>query len=167
MKLNQKNKKIKLYWIPAHCGINGNEMADSLAKQAIQHGIDSQVSIPVREFKCTWKDSLYIKFKEWCLDLATIKGKYYFNNFYSSQRKPWFSNIFVNRKTIVIINRIRSGHTTLRKHLFRINIIMIHCVPVVKLKNIFWNCDNFSNQRMTLIRTLKIAGQQPWGLHQV
>lgn len=34
-KLIEEGKRIKLMWIPGHCGIAGNEAADSAAKSAL------------------------------------------------------------------------------------------------------------------------------------
>ena len=43
---------VKIYWLPAHLGIHGNEIADELAKQATDL---SEIS---DGYQCTVKDSM-------------------------------------------------------------------------------------------------------------
>lgn len=57
--LSTQNIEINLIWIPAHKGIIGNERTDSLAKEAIRTGVDSQIGITTCEFKNLWKSKTY------------------------------------------------------------------------------------------------------------
>ena len=101
---------------------------------------------------------MYSNINSWYLDLANTKGKYYFNNFYSTKKTPWFYDTTANRKTVVILSRIRSGHTTLRKHLFKFRIVndfLCECGQEDSIEHIFWNCRRFDKQRQEFIKTLK------------
>jgi hypothetical protein len=44
-------KHVKMYWIPTHRGITGNEKADELDKHSVSHGRFSQIPIPVKDVK--------------------------------------------------------------------------------------------------------------------
>jgi hypothetical protein len=72
--------KIKLYWIPGHCGVEVNKMADSEAKQAIKEGGECQLLLPVAELKIQWrkkgKEGLHTFCKNTKRDRekATLKG---------------------------------------------------------------------------------------------
>jgi hypothetical protein len=41
--------QLKMIWVPSHIMIKGNEIADSLAKQAIHHPITQKVTLTVNE----------------------------------------------------------------------------------------------------------------------
>lgn len=49
-RLSLSNKKVKLFWIPAHVGIGFNETVDQLAKDSIMRGINTQLLIPASDF---------------------------------------------------------------------------------------------------------------------
>lgn len=42
---------VNLIWIPNHRSIPGNETTDALAKSAFSIGKDSQIGVPLRDFK--------------------------------------------------------------------------------------------------------------------
>jgi len=50
-KLYSINKEIKLFWIPAHVGIECNELVDKLAKEAAISGVDVQLPLPISDAK--------------------------------------------------------------------------------------------------------------------
>lgn len=169
--LKSLNKDVALYWIPAHCNISGNEEADKLAKDSIRNGIDTQMSTPIKDFKSFWKENMLQSFHNWCIESANTKGKYYFTNFYKDKRKPWFDNLDLKRRTVVIINRIRSGHTSVKKHLFRFNIvedINCSCGYEESVDHIMWQCDKFNVQRKTFLKVLnKYMGPGPYSTEQI
>ncbi|CAD6237770.1 GSCOCG00008335001-RA-CDS, partial [Cotesia congregata] len=122
-KLSLLNKKVKLVWIPAHKDITYNELVDQAAKDSAKNGIDTQLLISASDFKAIWKTKIKNKFNQWCLIIGKEKGKNYFNKFYSESASPWFHNFKFRRKTIVSINRLRSGHTSLAHSLKRFEIV--------------------------------------------
>ena len=48
--LNDKDTHIRLYWI-SHCGIDGNEGVDQLAKETLEHDIDPLVGVHYADLK--------------------------------------------------------------------------------------------------------------------
>ncbi|KAG8171628.1 hypothetical protein JTE90_013061 [Oedothorax gibbosus] len=56
------NKNIYIYWIKAHIGLFGNEVADALAGAAVERGTDCQVKLPPSFVKKCLKEEAD---KEW------------------------------------------------------------------------------------------------------
>ena len=72
--LNDKGTHIRFCWIPSHCGIDGYERVDQLAKETLDHDIDPLVGVHYADLKpqvssciqqlgcsCTWHRSLFRK----------------------------------------------------------------------------------------------------------
>ena len=49
--LNDKGTHIRFCWIPSHCGIDGNERVDQLAKETLDHNIDPLVGVHYADLK--------------------------------------------------------------------------------------------------------------------
>nr|CDS31781.2 reverse transcriptase [Hymenolepis microstoma] len=110
--LKEKNKTIVLQWIPAHCGIIGNERADTLSKKGttILQAIDRPISFYTmktlirREFKTLRSKELKARTREnqWTASLSNIAN--------------W------PRLEAVAEFRLCTGHDCLAKHLHRIGV---------------------------------------------
>ena len=69
--LDKTGKDIFFEWIPSHCGVNGNEMVDYYAKQALYKDIEIRNGLALSELKTIlneravntwqrrWEDSNY------------------------------------------------------------------------------------------------------------
>ena len=49
--LNDNGTCIRFYWIPSHCGIEGNERVDQLAKETLDHDIDPLACVHYADLK--------------------------------------------------------------------------------------------------------------------
>ena len=49
--LNDKGTRVRFYWIPSHCGIDGNERVDQLAKETLDQDIDPLASVHYTDLK--------------------------------------------------------------------------------------------------------------------
>lgn len=165
--MENEGSEVSVIWIPAHKGIVGNETADFYAKKAICEGTDTRFALFPADFKPFWKGSLYSEAANALADLAVDKGRFYFHNFYTPSRRLWFDYFDLNRKQIVSLCRLRSGHTSLRENLFRFNIMDNPNCPVCNVPespdHVVWQCSRFSEQRIKLIRGgRKAFGTLPW-----
>ena len=157
--LRKKEINVKLFWIPSHKGIDGNEKVDSVAKSAAHDGVLANVDIPSSDFYNRFKLECNNNNKEKIVSLSQDKGKFYFNYFYSDTAKPWFYSINAPRKTIVTINRIRSGHTSLNNNLFRFKIVnndLCKCGKEIDtVEHVFLQCDLYKSARNNMLRSLR------------
>lgn len=101
------SKTLRIYWIPSHRNITGNEMADQLAKDAtlVQ---PTNISIPYTDFVALFKNQALKKTSDLITKESQEKGRKYFSIFYSSSSKPWFHKSKLSRRSIVSINRARA-----------------------------------------------------------
>lgn len=155
---NSYNTCIKFYWIPSHIGLRGNEDVDRLAKSATLLETVNLLEIPFTDLYETFKKSSYELTKNYALNQGLSKGKFYFENYYSDQRKTWFDHRHLSRKFIVTINRSRANHYSLAASLARIGIIMSAvCKCGCKsedLNHVIWQCPLYNSQRLKLLKKL-------------
>ena len=110
-KLHTKFKKVQFCWIPAHVGIQGNEIADKLAKQAAKYPNVKFDSIPHSDLRETIRSHIKRKWqKKW--SSPTLK-----NNKKLVNIRPiiehWPSSFHPNRRYERTLTRLRIGHTKL------------------------------------------------------
>ena len=157
---SQHNVKLTLYWIPAHCGIEGNELADLKAKEATTQQYDRTLKIPYTDLSPLFKKRLTLNTNLLIESEGKTKGIEYFEYFHNRKASPWFSNLELERWQIVSINRMRSNHYSLAASLARKNIITdpscILCgYESQDLDHIIWQCPLLDPQRKDLIFKLK------------
>ena len=49
--LNNKGTLVRFCWVPSHCGIEGNEIVDQLAKETLDHDIDTLATVHYADLK--------------------------------------------------------------------------------------------------------------------
>lgn len=149
---------MEFHWIPAHEGIEINERADSLAKDAAKTGRDSQILLPYTDLKALWKKEMFQALEDQTTKDGSQEVIKFYNSYFLCSRQPWFHKIKFPRR-IAIINRIRANWTSLADTLFKYNTLdspMCLCnVAEETVNHVFWQCSRFDRQRIQLLESLK------------
>ena len=104
--IENRGKIVKFCWVPAHVGVEGNEKADSLAKQAIDAVAIINISLPVRDMYPTIRSIIEDVWKfYWELENPKMKEV-------TNSTHPW-KYINLKRHHEVLLCRLRIGHTRL------------------------------------------------------
>ena len=110
-RINVRFKSVCFCWVPAHVGIKGNEFADAEAKAASTYSRIDLPDIPHTDFYKTVKAYIWRKWEDrWSSPLLANNKKY-------KSIRPvisrWTSVFHSNRRTEVVLGRLRIGHTHL------------------------------------------------------
>ena len=157
------NLSITLVWIPGHKGIIGNEIADNLARLAVNEGSLVNMKLPHTDIWDThFSSSLKASANKW-MRTSTVenKGVYFFQNFFClpQPNKPWFNKSKWDRRTIITISRLRSNHHNLASSLARKSFVQgedcSFCVfEVQDINRVVWTCPKFADSRKRMEASL-------------
>jgi len=156
-KLAKQNIDITIIWVPAHIGIHGNEKADKLAKNSLEHtqindntgrSAQEQISLANQAIKERWAiDWLQENSHKW----NTVINK--------NKLKTSYTQYSTNRCEDGIITRLRLGKTKLPGD--RIHIAGItqpnctHCNEPEDIQHYFDSCPQHDTQRQILKTELR------------
>ena len=150
---------IKFCWIPAHSGIYGNELADSLAKSATQIDNLNITKIPFTDVFQKFKQNAHLETEKINIEKSRFKGTQFFSKFYSTSIHPWYRGKNLDRNLIVTVNRCRADHINLADSLARVNIVdnsICKCnLYNEDINHVVWQCSLYNTQRQKLLDNLK------------
>lgn len=141
-------KSVSFCWVPSHVGIHGNEMADKEAKAASTLSETTFRKVPHTDLKGPIRSYILSKWQEkWNCPLLANNIKY--RNIRNSIL-PWPSSFQLDRRTEVILARLRIGHTHLT-HQFILEGSSppecAYCDEILTVEHILMVCPRYSNQR--------------------
>ena len=150
--LKDSGTKVKLVWIPSHVGIEGNETADDLAKQAFDPSSGAQELNNPLSFKEHLSGFRKIWAFSWLQELKKCQRS-------SVQCRespgiiPW--QFHKRRQFSTCLHRLRSGHNRLRKFSHRLDEekdpnCRFQCAEEEDGAHLILHCPEFSTERAAL-----------------
>jgi hypothetical protein len=113
------------------------------AKQSVKEVRDSQLLLPVADIKAQWKKKGKEELHNLCQNTKRDRGECYFERYYRNGSTSWFSEINMNGRTFMSINRMRAGHSSLKASLSTFNIVSTaeyECSEGLEMEeHIFWD----------------------------
>uniref|UniRef100_A0A1A8L2C0 Reverse transcriptase domain-containing protein n=1 Tax=Nothobranchius pienaari TaxID=704102 RepID=A0A1A8L2C0_9TELE len=153
-RINMMGLTIRFLWIPAHCGIRGNEEVDTVAKEAtISTSVQLVIPFCRKEVKSMIRQEMM---KEWQKQWEKERrGRW----LYKIQRRVGdMRNTGRSRREEVIVSRLRFGHTGLNNTLFIIGKhdtgTCVYCGEEETVGHVVLHCRKYQAERRKMIRIL-------------
>ncbi|XP_071578331.1 uncharacterized protein [Temnothorax nylanderi] len=155
------DKRVVLVWIPSHVGIEGNEVADDLAKEASLEEADHSIEVSVGDYRMHDKREAWLSTQNSIKQDSAHKGAFYFQHFYDDLPKPWFHKINADRYFVTVFNRLRANHFNLKSSLKRKGYIddeRCDCgYERENLYHVLLRCSKFDDHRIVMDNELREA----------
>lgn len=162
-RLNILGIEVRFMWVPAHRGIEGNEMADYYAKQAIKLETVIENPFSIKEVKSIIKKQIMNEWQEkW---VKGKKGRHLFN----IQKEVGKMKLKeLNNREQTIISRLRIGHSRLNSTLYIMGKYQTGLCKCGKEKetveHILCYCSKYKVVREQLKDKLKMKRYGDWNL---
>ena len=146
--------RVVLQWVPAHCGIDGNEVADSCAKMGHNNPFSTRSSLAYEEMLPVLRDHFLQYWIEVWRDRVRTTGK----GTHLEDLLPVpclrFCVPGASRRVQCVISRLRIGHVGVQTHLFRFNLsdspLCSHCHVPETIHHFLLICPQFAAARSVL-----------------
>lgn len=144
--------KTGIQWIPSHVNIEGNHIADDLAKIAVNSENVLRNNLQLTDALHHFKDRLLQKTMEWYTAYSVDKG-HTFNRFQSSfSYTPWYFGTEMAGKDIRLLNRLITGHDYSKAWLARMRLaddpLCDLCLEPETSEHVILHCPQFGIGRM-------------------
>jgi len=154
--VERKGTRITLDWSPGHADIEGNEIADRLAKEGAKEAeemeLDSSQPISQSDIKKSTKDAMDIKWqRRWEI---TDKARQLFELRPLAASKTIDYRGTTNQRTLL---QLQSGHTSLRDHLHRLGCKedpLCNCGEPETLEHFLIHCPKYESAREALVSNI-------------
>ncbi|KAK7012463.1 hypothetical protein R3P38DRAFT_3588267 [Favolaschia claudopus] len=166
----RRTLKVRLRWVPAHVGIAGNELVDSLAKEAAQ-GVSTALRTRIRLFESPLPVSRAAAVaagarlfalrwvEEWRSSPRYMRIATFESPVPSSATPRMYRNL--NRSQCSVLTQLRTGHIGLNAYLFRFHLapspLCPHCNMPESVPHLLLACPAYRTQRLRLFTRLGTA----------
>ncbi|KYN09116.1 hypothetical protein ALC57_18747 [Trachymyrmex cornetzi] len=129
--VTKRGTEITLFWVPAHCGIPGNEIADQCAKRAALGACRPHFQVPRVDIQILSRTAAVRRQEDYMrrISVCAGKGTRYYELYHTPSMRTWFHEEILSRNEIVLINRLRANHVNTQESLHRIDIVNSSACP--------------------------------------
>ena len=146
--LARKGISVLFIWVPAHCGIKGNELADQAAKQASHLGLITQTPITGPEFLSSISSKILEEEEAWLHSFHTQLLDLY--NYKQPSKEMYLSSRILS----TCLFRLRCGHARTKSTLFHWKMTPSPncdtCGVYEDIRHIIFNCRKYEKEREIL-----------------
>lgn len=151
-KINKTRKTINFQWVPAHKGIIGNEIADTLSKEGCTNEQMIHTRIPLKDTINLAKIETLEEWTQEYITTSTEKGVKHYNLMPKPTFKPWFDKLELDTIQIVTIGRLRTFHTLSKEKLYLWKLTQDDKCDICGVKedssHVLLHCTKYSQSRM-------------------
>lgn len=174
LELRNRGKCVTFKWVPSHCGISGNEIADKATRTECNEDHTNIVGVPFTDYHQKLRENITLLWHSYWKMVSEQKGKWYASIQSTPPQRPWYhkwKNIDC-RNFITVINRLRFGHCRTPAHLARLKIVQNEecetCTnEVANLEHIVMKCQKFNLERLVLVSELQSVCENSEKLNEV
>jgi ribonuclease HI len=155
-----EHNKVVLKWIPGHCGYNGNEIADTLAKNgSTKEEVDKLMPISISYFKDNLQETFNLEhLKHWLKVPGQNIAKKLVGNINAKRAKEILN---LKKSEIKTVSRCLTGHNLLNYHMKRIGLSNDDKCRFCNIKeetseHILLECTNLADKRMKIFSSNNI-----------
>lgn len=166
-KIEKAGGSVGFLRVPAHVGVEGNEVADKVAKMTLKRDIDLAVCIGVTECRSVIKENTIVVWqRQWEKE---TKGRHYYA--IQNKVKTEQSCLGKSRRQAVIMTRLRLGHCGFAWDLAKIGKhedgLCRTCNQQQTVNHVFMECQQYKRQREQLYSEVSGDGQQAVTLRDI
>ena len=143
-------KRLHIQWIPSHCGIKGNDIADLAAKHGLCQPQIENIPTPESQIKKFIRKETHNRWSRTAL--TAIRTSHLGQIRDDPGPQPWTRSR--SRRLDTAITRLRIGHTALNAHLHRIGVVedpaCEYCGQDETIHHLFFVCPRYHSERTIL-----------------
>lgn len=154
--------RVRLQWVPAHCGILGNEAADRCANLGHSNSVSARTKLHFEELVSLLRASTLTEWRCRWHERVLLSGR---GGFLSGiLDKPVFRRWFdlPSRRLSCVVSRLRMGHVGVLSHLHRFNLsdtaTCAHCSVPETVQHFLLTCTRYSRSRAALRAVVASVG---------